>query len=236
MEGMSEERAAHGSSLRSTTYHRVHQAILADIINGTFVPGARLKIAELCLRYGLSAMPIREALQKLQGEGIVVMSPNRGASVRPIDRKFISDIHEVRGALYPIIYRDAMAAADGTFDKTLLQIQKRFDGCMEQGDMKGCRDQNKLLHATIEARCRNAEVAALIDRYSNLTMSLRDVFGFDMSRLEQISREHWAILEAFLARDVEKAVAAAQHHSRQALANMIRNLEGGSGGNSHERR
>jgi len=213
------------SELGRTTYSRVHQAILADIINGTFAPGARLKIAELCARYGLSAMPIREALQQLQGEGIVVLSQNKGASVRPIDRKFIADIHDVRGALYPLIYRDAIAGADRALDRTLLLIQKRFDLMMARGDTQGCRDNNKLLHATIEARCRNEEVAALIRRYSNLTQSLRDVFGFEAERIKQISLEHWAILEAFFARDVGKAVAAAQYHSAQALVNMLKHFK-----------
>ena len=43
--------------LRGTTYYRVHKAILSDIVNGTFAPGSRLKVAELCKRYGLSQMP-----------------------------------------------------------------------------------------------------------------------------------------------------------------------------------
>jgi DNA-binding GntR family transcriptional regulator len=145
--------------------------------------------------------------------------------VRPIDRKFITDIHDVRGALYPLIYRDAIAGADRALDKALLQIQRRFDLMMERGDTNGCRDSNQLLHATIEARCHNEEVSALIRRYSNLTRSLRDVFGFDAERIRQISLEHWAILEAFFARDVGKAVAAAQHHSAQALVNMRKHFK-----------
>ena len=224
------------SDLRSTTYHRVHQALLADIINGVFAPGARLKIAGLCARYGLSAMPIREALQQLQGEGIVVMSPNKGASVRPIDRDFITDIHDVRGALYPIIYRDAIASADPTLDATLVAIQKRFDALMKRGDMAGCRDENQALHALIEARCRNREVASLIRKYANLTQSLRDVFGFDMKRLREISQEHWAIIEAVGARDLARAVAAAQRHSAQALVNMLRHFHDQGEPGTHRKR
>lgn len=206
--------------LHGTTYRRVHNAILSDIVNGTFVPGARLKIADLCRRYGLSPMPIREALQQLQGEGIVVIEPNKGASVRTIDRSFVADIYDIRGALYSIVYRDLIAAADAALDEELAAIQKHFDQLLEEGDRAGCHVQNRLLHAAIEARCKNHEVAALIARYANLTSSLRDVFGYNTARLREISYEHWQIIDAVRARDVAGAIAAAQYHVQRALANM----------------
>ncbi|MBZ9938134.1 GntR family transcriptional regulator [Mesorhizobium sp. BR1-1-16] len=212
--------SASGEGLGGTSYRRVHKAILADIVNGVYSPGARLKVAELSKRYGLSPMPIREALQQLQGEGFVIMSPNRGASVRPIDRRFVADIYEVRSALYTIIYSDAIKGADAALDEALVAIQKRFDALVERGDIAACHEQNRLLHATIEALCRNREVANLIARYSNLTSSLRDVFGYNLDRLSQISEEHWMIIEAIRARDAGKAIAAAQHHVRRAFENM----------------
>lgn len=211
-------------SLRGTTYHRVHDAILADIVNGTFAPGARLKIADLCARYGLSPMPIREALQQLQGEGIVVMSPNRGASVRAIDRRFVADIYDVRGALYSIIYRDAIAAADSTLDRAIVEIQERFDRMVEAGDVNGCQAQNLLLHATMEAKCSNREVASLMEKYGNLTSSIRNVFGYNIVRLREISVEHWKIINAVLSRDVQLAISEAQHHVKKALANISQNF------------
>jgi len=211
-------------TLGGTTYRRVHDAILSDIVRGSFVPGARLKIADLCRRYGLSPMPIREALQQLQGEGIVVMEPNKGARVRSIDRKFIADIYDVRSALYAIVYRDAIASADAAFDEKLATIQREFDRMMELGDARGCIAQNRILHDAIQNRCLNHEVSAAMERYANLTSSLREALGFNIQRLREISREHWAIIDAVKARDVERALAAAQHHVRQALINMSRNF------------
>ena len=211
-------------TLGGTTYRRVHDAILSDIVKGSFVPGARLKIADLCRRYGLSPMPIREALQQLQGEGIVVMEPNKGARVRSIDRKFIADIYDVRSALYAIVYRDAIASADAAFDEKLATIQREFDRMMELGDARGCIAQNRILHDAIQNRCLNHEVSAAMERYANLTSSLREALGFNIQRLREISREHWAIIDAVKARDVERALAAAQHHVRQALINMSRNF------------
>jgi DNA-binding GntR family transcriptional regulator len=219
--GLPEDRY---QTLRGTTYRRVHDAILADIVNGSFAPGARLKIADLCRRYGLSPMPIREALQQLQGEGIVVMEPNKGARVRMIDRHFIADIYDVRGALYAIIYRDVITAADAAFDDRLVAIQQGFDQMMEAGDTRGCNTQNHILHNTIQEKCKNREVTALMERYGNLTSSLRDALGFNIERLREISQEHWAIIEAVQARDVPRALAAAQHHVKQALINMSRNF------------
>lgn len=210
--------------LRGTTYARVHDAILADVVKGVFAPGARLKIADLCQRYGLSPMPIREALQQLQGEGIVTMEPNKGARVRTIDRDFIADIYDVRGALYAIVYRDVIASADAKFDERLRTIQNEFDRLMEVGDAGGCSTQNRLLHDAIQSRCRNREVSALMERYANLTNSLRNALGFNIERLREISKEHWAIIEAIKARDTDRALAAAQYHVRQALVNMGRNF------------
>jgi len=211
-------------ALRGTTYRRVHDAILADVIKGTFQPGARLKVADLCRRYGLSPMPIREALQQLQGEGIIIMEPNKGARLRNIDRRFISDIYDVRGALYAIVYRDAIASADTAFDNRLTAIQNEFDRRMDAGDARGCAEQNSLLHDAIQRRCLNHEVSALMERYSNLTNSLREALGFNIDRLREISQEHWAIIDAVKARDVDRALAAAQHHVRKALENMSRNF------------
>ena len=211
-------------TLRGTTYSRVHDAILADIVKGAFAPGARLKIADLCQRYGLSPMPIREALQQLQGEGIVTMEPNKGARVRTIDKDFITDIYDVRGALYGIVYRDAIASADAAFDTQLVSIQKEFDRMMEAGDGRGCSAQNRLLHDALQSRCRNREVLALMERYGNLTNSLREALGFNIERLREISKEHWAIIEAVKARDTERALAAARYHVQQALVNMRRNF------------
>ncbi|MBY3064694.1 GntR family transcriptional regulator [Rhizobium laguerreae] len=218
--------APRGLGLRSTTYYRVHQAILSDILSGKFKPGARLKIADLCQRYGLSAMPIREALQQLQGEGIVVISPNKGASVRPIDKRFVTDIYDVRSALYSIIYRDVIASADTAFDQTLVDIQREFDLGVKAGDVELCKKFNHRLHGVIESRCRNHEVAQLISRYSNMTRSFRDVFGYDLPRIARISEEHWAMIDAIKKRDVAAAVSAAQRHSQAALENMSRYFQG----------
>ena len=126
MEGMAGKRAESVVSLRSTTYRRVHQAILADILNGTFARRPAQDRRALCaLRAERDANPRGAAAASGRGHRRHRAQPG---CQRPVRRQqFISDIHEVRAALYPIIYHDAIAAADGALDKRLLLIQKRFD-------------------------------------------------------------------------------------------------------------
>ena len=73
----------------------VYELIREDIISGRLNPNERLKVAELAERYATSTNPVREALQQLRGEGFVVMEPNRGARVMPIDENFVRDIIEI---------------------------------------------------------------------------------------------------------------------------------------------
>ena len=66
----------------------IQRLLRDDIISGSLPFGSRLRIDELATRYGVSHMPIREALRELHGEGLVVIEPNRGARVRSIDLSF----------------------------------------------------------------------------------------------------------------------------------------------------
>ena len=79
----------------------VYELIRRDIISGRLAGGDRLKVAELTGRYSTSTNPAREALQQLRGEGFVIIEPNRGARVRPIDENFVRDIMEIQTLLQP---------------------------------------------------------------------------------------------------------------------------------------
>lgn len=70
-----------------------------DIVEGTFSPGSRLPQDELCARFGVSRTPVREALRKLQARNLVVVIPNKGATVRVPSRKELLDVYDVRAEL-----------------------------------------------------------------------------------------------------------------------------------------
>src|SRR6201991_5320042 len=80
-----------------------YELIRDDIVSGRLRANERLKVADLAERHGTSTNPVREALQQLRGEGFVVMEPNRGARVRPIDEEFIRDIYEIEMLIEPAL-------------------------------------------------------------------------------------------------------------------------------------
>jgi len=208
-------------ALGGTTYDRVHAAILRDIIAGVFPPGARLRTADLCERYGLSQMPIREALQRLQGEGVVTVIPNRGARVRSITAKFIEDVYELRGVLSIVIYRDLFAHPDPKLVPRLIEAQERYDAALAAGDEKACDDENKNFHGYIRAQCRNEEVAKVMDRGNQLVAGFRSAVGYGPKRRKEQSEEHWAIIRAIETGNLQLSIEADERHRNNGVRDVI---------------
>ena len=94
----------------------VYELIREDIIEGRLRANERLVVTDLARRHGTSTNPVREALQILRGEGFVIISPNRGARVRPIDQDFIRDISEIGVLIEPVA--DALVRRHGDRTRT----------------------------------------------------------------------------------------------------------------------
>ncbi len=82
-------------------------ALREAILTGRYAPGTRLVQDDLAEAFGISRIPLREALRRLEGEGLVVISPNRGAIVRPLAPKDVVDLYELRLALESLALRRA---------------------------------------------------------------------------------------------------------------------------------
>ncbi len=82
-------------------------ALREAILTGRYAPGARLVQDDLAAAFGVSRIPLREALRRLEGEGLVVISPNRGAIVRPLAPKDVVDLYDLRLALESLAIRRA---------------------------------------------------------------------------------------------------------------------------------
>jgi len=84
---------------RATLALQLEEALRADILSGELRPGQRLRASDIAPRYGVSATPLREALQRLAVEGLVVLDARVGVTVSPISREDLRDVYETRVVL-----------------------------------------------------------------------------------------------------------------------------------------
>ncbi len=212
-------------ALGGTTYQRVRDRIRADILAGKIAPGTRLKISDIAERYGLSHMPVREALQQLQGEGLVQLSPNRGASVRRMDAAFIRSLFDIREALEGFLTRQAAERITPAVMEDLQALQDRYDAAVERGETKACIPLNIAFHRTILQVTGNEEALRLLDQHTSLIMALRSRVGYAPDRPSTIQREHRALLDALARGDGDAAQRIHARHVRSAGDDMLAMLE-----------
>lgn len=211
--------------LGRTNYQRVRDIIRNDIITGQFKAGDRLKISNLAARYGVSPIPVREALHQLQGEGLIVISANRGASVRRIDERYLWQTYEVRKSLemhFVVELAERAVAADIDRLRAMLAEQDRAVAAEDEGLLQ---ELDRAFHHTIVNSTGNDEAVAILNRTYDLTRPLRLRFGRSAEQRQGIPRDHRAIVEAVAEHDGARASRLVSEHINRAfidLANAMR--------------
>jgi len=200
----------------------LHRLIREDIVEGRLEPGARLKTAELAKRYGTSTNPVREALHQLQGEGIVVISPNRGARVRPVGEDFVRNIYEIRALIEPYLARWFVDFATEQEIEKLEGIQQQIDEVRH--DYQRYWQANEQFHNIIYGRHYNREAVELECRQREVLHILSRRFTISRARWQAVHREHWGIIEAIKRHDADEVARITEQHVRGACQHLIEQM------------
>jgi DNA-binding GntR family transcriptional regulator len=212
-------------AINDTTYSRVRDRLRSDILKGVFESGVRLRIVDLSNRYGVSQMPIREALQQLQGEGLVTLLPQKGASVRKIDERFVSNMYDVRTAIEAMLVRKAVEALTDPIMSQIEELQYKYETSARNGDMEAALEYNLHFHKTINGLSQNPEAVEIIDRHWGLIVALRHTFGFSAMRIEDIISDHRLLVQALKDRDGDLAASIATRHVQKAKDDLLANMK-----------
>ena len=201
--------------LRDVVFNTLRQAILT----GDLKPGERLMEIHLANKLGVSRTPIREAIRKLELEGLVTMIPRRGAEVAQITEKSMNDVLEVRRAM------DALCvelACDRISEEELAELKGACDAFAEAvkgGDIKVIAKADVALHDIIVQATGNRRLVQLINNLSEQMYRYRFEYLKDASRHQNLIEEHRMIYEGIVKRDREAASQAAKLHiDNQELA------------------
>jgi DNA-binding GntR family transcriptional regulator len=192
-----------------------------DIVSGTLPFGSRLTLHRLATRYATGHMPVREALRQLQGEGLVVQTPNRGARVRAVDVDFVRNIFDLRIAIEAMLARRAAERIEPQDVAALETVQRSFEACIEAKDFAGALAANRAFHRIINGAANNPEASALLDRHWRLIAALWNVHGYGEERAAGVISDHHQLIRAFATRDTDVAACLAMAHAAKAKQELI---------------
>jgi DNA-binding GntR family transcriptional regulator len=207
--------------LSGTIAERLLVAIRRDIVLGNLTPGSRLRVDELSKRYGTSHIPVREALLQLAGERLVKLEAHKGAVLRPVTAKFVADIHDTRAAIERMLVRRAtLKISDDQLDH-LADLASRHEQAAAAGVEEHMSEANKQFHSFIAEVADNPEASYILDQGWDLVINLRNRFGLSETRIAEIVRQHWVIVEAIKSRDADFATRAVQDHCDSARDDLL---------------
>jgi len=208
-----------------TSYQRVTNLLRVEIINGEIPLGGWLRMTAIAERFGVSVQPVREALQQLEGEGLIELIPNHGARVRMLDRNRLIHSHEIGEALESFMARQFAEEASLSSLRKLEALQVEHDAAIADLDWTRIDATNHAFHRFINTHGGNFEAAGLIARYYGLSESLMNRQGRDQAFAARVQSEHHAMLDAFRRRDPETASRLNAQHIRGTLARVLEAFE-----------
>lgn len=218
-----EDKPVSGIEPSSSVYERLRD----DIIAGRFRIDERLKIVPLARLYGVSTVPLREALQRLYGDGFVVISPNRGASVRRIDADLIRDISEFEELIEPYLVRQFVRLATAEDISELQAIQSRIEA-VNFVDPVAHSELDTRFHMLMYDKHRNKRIVEAWKRNRQILAALARSMERSLSRRATVIREHRALIERIKAQDQDGAARIAAEHVAGAGTHWIEQMRKGT--------
>jgi len=199
-----------------TSASLAYQRLRSDIIQGVLAPQTRLRVTEMAERYDSGAIPVREALNRLAAEEMVVHSEQRGFAVAPISNEDLVDLTRTRSWLAEVAMREAIQHGDAAWEERVLVTYHRLSKVprylsVQPPTPNPAYDRpHREFHAALLSGCGSHWMVSLCDklfdhaeRYRNLSRKITVAPRED---------EHKAIVDAALGRRVEEAVALVKQH------------------------
>jgi GntR family transcriptional regulator, carbon starvation induced regulator len=199
----------------------VYARLRGDILRGVFRPGERLRLEALCERYQIGATPLREALNRLSAEELVNREEQRGFRVAPVSLSDLAELTKTLCWITELALRESIRNGNAAWEEAVVLAAHRLSRVSREGAEGYAsfnpewEERHRAFHLTLIAACGSRW---LIDFYAMLmdrNTRYRYLAFADGSEARDVEAEHHAIYDAILARDADRAVAAANMHLRK---------------------
>lgn len=215
----------HRSNTRTPILHRkkadlVYEHLREQIINGTYGPGRRMTLADLSAELGLSHMPVREALLRLEREGLLESEPHKGMRVARLSLQDAQELFEIRRELEGLSAYRAAKSGDPDLVEDLRSINKDFAAAFRRKDFTAMGSANWLLHRRLLQAAGSAQLTRILEDHWASSARYRSGYQLIPGRAKHTITEHNEIIEAIAAGDADAAREAARRHIQQAGADL----------------
>ncbi|CAG9178757.1 GntR family transcriptional regulator [Cupriavidus pinatubonensis] len=227
-DSMSSADTTLASMLPKVERQRLHDTVVGHlrnfIVEGVLKAGTKLNERELCETLGISRTPLREALKVLAAEGLIDISPNRGATVASLSATEIRDTFELMSGLEAFSGELACERMTAVELAELKALHYTMLACRAQEDLSGYYDCNRQIHDRINQAARNAALRQTYLAVNRRLQALRFRSNFQKTKWDSAIHDHDEMLIALEARDGKRLAAILRQHlldKRDAVLLML---------------
>lgn len=207
--------------------HRTLSAMITDqlrraILDGTYPAGAQLRQDALGEAYGVSRIPVREALFQLEAEGLVRIVPQKGSIVSELSLDEINDVFDLRVLLEPRMLAESAPHFSADDFAALERIQKRFEAAIADGNRSEWGQINAEFHMAMYVNARQPRTQSIVtallqtsDRYTRMQLSTVEAMGV-------AQKEHAQLIAMCREGRVEEASGFLKQHIEAVRSDLLR--------------
>ncbi|MEO8106135.1 MAG: GntR family transcriptional regulator [Actinomycetes bacterium] len=208
------------------------EAVLSElrlaIVTGELRPGEQVLQDALAERFGVSRVPLREALKILEGEGQVIYRPHRGYFVAELDLGDLREVYQIRDLLESESVRVAVPRITAEEIAALAADLEEVERASAAGDLVGMASANRRFHFGLIEAARMPRLMRLVRVLWDATDVYRSLYYADVTHREAVHDEHRQALDAIRRGDAEHAVVLLRQHRERAVTTLERLLSGGT--------
>lgn len=209
------------NNAQSRTYELVLEHLRDAIVDGTLKQGTVLRTADLAEELGVSRMPVREALHRLEAEGLVTTQPYRGAMVTPLSTERVRNAYELLSVIEALSAREAAKCITDQQLGELDEMLEQMDNIRLSGDTIAYSAANRQFHSLIYDLYSNERAHEIMSDLWNYVYRLRRTYPQAPERMAQGMQQHRDLVEALRARDPLKAEQIVRTHVEQSLEKLL---------------
>lgn len=203
---------------------RATDALRMAILSGRLRPGSRVRQEELAAEFGMSRIPVREALRQLESEGLVILVPNSGAWISNLDRAECVEIYKIRERLEPLALSESSA---NLAPETLARLEELASRIEAVEGVDEFLQLDREFHLLSYEGARMPQLVQMIHKFWNTTQQYRRAFATSVGKagMAAVYYEHRLILEALKRRDGEQAGLILYGHIRRTRLQLEQHSE-----------